>query len=181
MKISSTALPDCLLIEPDRFADERGFFQENFRVEQYRELGIKQPLVQDNWSRSYKGVLRGMHFQRTLPQGKLVTVLRGEIYDVAVDIRPQSANFGKWQAVVLSERKAQQLWLPPGFAHGFLVLSDVADVLYKTSSYYNAADEGSFSWNDATVDISWPETPLMLSAKDSAALSFQVATAGLNK
>lgn len=181
MKISPTALSDCLLIEPDRFADQRGFFQETFRSEQYRQLGIKQPLLQDNWSRSYKGVLRGMHFQRSMPQGKLVTVLRGEIYDVAVDIRPQSANFGKWQAVVLCESRAQQLWLPPGFAHGFLVLSDVADVLYKTSSYYNAADEGSFSWNDPAVNISWPETPLMLSAKDSAAPSFHVATAGLGK
>lgn len=181
MKISSTALSDCLLIEPDRFVDQRGFFQENFRSEHYRQLGIKQPLLQDNWSRSYKGVLRGMHFQRTMPQGKLVTVLRGEIYDVAVDIRPQSANFGKWQAVVLGESRAQQLWLPPGFAHGFLVLSDIADVLYKTSSYYNAADEGSFSWNDPAVNISWPETPLMLSAKDSAAPSFHVATAGLGK
>ena len=180
MRITSTALSDCLLIEPDRFADQRGFFQENFRSEQYQQLGIKLPLLQDNWSRSYKGVLRGMHFQRSTPQGKLVSVLRGEIYDVAVDIRPQSADFGKWQAVVLNENRAQQLWLPPGFAHGFLVLSDVADVLYKTSSYYNAADEGCFSWDDPVVNIKWPETPLMLSAKDAAAPSFQVATTGLD-
>ena len=147
MNVIAAPLADSLIFEPERFGDQRGFFQENFRVADYRLAGIEDELVQDNWSRSVKGVLRGMHFQHQAPQGKLISVMRGEIYDVAVDVRRHSANFGRWQAVVLSEYKPQQLWLPPGFAHGFLVLSDVADVIYKTSSYYNAACEGSFSWS----------------------------------
>jgi len=172
-------LSGCLLFEPVRYSDARGFFQESFRSDAYTAAGITDELVQDNWSRSVKGVLRGMHFQRSQPQGKLISVLRGEIYDVAVDIRPDSASFGQWQGVILNEHSAQQLWLPPGFAHGFLVLSDVADVLYKTSSYYNAADEGSFCWNDATLNIGWPQAPLLLSAKDSAAPGFSAALSGL--
>ncbi|HEX5793299.1 MAG TPA: dTDP-4-dehydrorhamnose 3,5-epimerase [Rheinheimera sp.] len=175
MKVTATALPDCLLLEPQRFTDQRGFFQENFRAADYRRAGINTELVQDNWSRSVKGVLRGMHFQRTAPQGKLVSVLRGEIFDVAVDIRQHSASYGRWQAVVLSEYKPQQLWLPPGFAHGFLVLSDIADVLYKTSSYYNSADEGSFCWNDKQLTIDWPALPLQLSLKDASAPTFSQA------
>ena len=175
MKITATALPDCVLIEPERFADARGFFQENYRADAYRAAGIAEDLVQDNWSRSNKGVLRGMHFQRTQPQGKLISVLRGEIFDVAVDIRPHSAHFGQWQGIVLSEHLPQQLWLPPGFAHGFLVLSDSADVLYKTSSYYRAADEGSFCWNDTTLAIRWPFHPTLLSDKDARAPAFSAA------
>lgn len=177
MNITPSHLAGCLLLQPNRFSDERGFFQENYRANAYYAAGITEPLVQDNWSRSVKGVLRGMHFQRNQPQGKLVSVLRGEIYDVAVDIRKNSATFGQWQGVVLSEHNAQQLWLPPGFAHGFLVLSDVADVIYKTSSYYNAADEAIFCWNDPQLAISWPTPPQLLSAKDAAAPGFSVALA----
>lgn len=177
MKITPCALPDCFLVQLQRYNDERGFFQENFRASAYQAAGITQPLLQDNWSRSVKGVLRGMHFQRTQPQGKLISVLRGEIFDVAVDIRPGSTNFGQWQGIVLSEHSAQQLWLPPGFAHGFLVLSDIADVLYKTSSYYNSNDEGSFCWNDTDLAIAWPQLPTQLSAKDAAAPAFYQALA----
>lgn len=177
MNITPSRLAGCLLLQPNRFSDERGFFQENYRAAAYYDAGITEPLVQDNWSRSVKGVLRGMHFQCNQPQGKLVSVLRGEIYDVAVDIRKNSATFGQWQSVVLSEHNAQQLWLPPGFAHGFLVLSDVADVIYKTSSYYNAADEAVFCWNDPQLAISWPAVPQLLSAKDAAAPGFSAALA----
>ena len=181
MNVIAAPLADSLIFEPERFGDQRGFFQENFRVADYHLAGIEDELVQDNWSRSVKGVLRGMHFQHQAPQGKLISVMRGEIYDVAVDVRRHSANFGRWQAVVLSEYKPQQLWLPPGFAHGFLVLSDVADVIYKTSSYYNAACEGSFSWNDPKLAIHWPASPLHLSAKDASAPSFAQAMATLGK
>lgn len=172
MKILPASLPDCLLLQPERYQDNRGFFQETFRAADYAAAGINQPLVQDNWSRSVKHVLRGMHFQRLAPQGKLVHVLRGEIFDVAVDIRPQSASFGQWQAVVLSEHNGYQLWLPPGFAHGFLVLSDVADVIYKTSAYYQSADEGSFCCFSASLNISWPVKTVIRSAKDAAAADF---------
>lgn len=175
MNITPCRLDGCFMLQPKRFSDDRGFFQESFRASTYFDAGITEPLVQDNWSRSVKGVLRGMHFQRNQPQGKLVSVLRGEIFDVAVDIRKNSATFGQWQGVVLSEHNAQQLWLPPGFAHGFLVLSDVADVIYKTSSYYNAADEASFCWNDSQLAINWPASPFLLSAKDAAAPSFSEA------
>jgi dTDP-4-dehydrorhamnose 3,5-epimerase len=175
MNIISTSLPDCLLFQPQRYSDSRGFFQENYRAAEYRAAGITEPLVQDNWSRSVKGVLRGMHFQRTQPQGKLISVLRGEIFDVAVDIRRYSSSFGRWQGIVLSEHNAQQLWLPPGFAHGFLVLSDIADVMYKTSSYYNSADEGSFCWNDSELGIAWPAVPTSLSLKDASAPAFATA------
>lgn len=172
MKILPAKLPDCLILQPERYHDNRGFFQETFRAADYAAAGIIQPLVQDNWSRSVKGVLRGMHFQRTAPQGKLVTVLRGEIYDVAVDIRPGSASFGQWQGIVLSEHNGHQLWLPPGIAHGFLVLSDVADVIYKTSAYYQAGDEGSFCCFSTALNITWPATEIIRSAKDAAAADF---------
>lgn len=175
MLITECKLAGCLVIEPKRHHDHRGFFQEHFRVADYIAAGINSPLIQDNWSRSVKGVLRGMHFQRTAPQGKLVTVLRGDIFDVAVDIRPHSSTFGQWQGVVLSEHNARQLWLPPGFAHGFLVLSELADVIYKTSSYYNAADESSFCWNDKFLAIQWPAMPDIISDKDAAAPPFKQA------
>jgi dTDP-4-dehydrorhamnose 3,5-epimerase len=177
MKITTTALPDCLLFEPRRFTDARGFFQENYRADTYAAAGIAQPLVQDNWSRSIKGVLRGMHFQRSAPQGKLISVLRGKIYDVVVDIRPASSHFGQWQGLVLSEHNARQLWVPPGFAHGFLVLSEMADVHYKTSEYYQASDEGCFCWNDPDLAITWPIMPSYLSDKDATAPGFHEALA----
>lgn len=141
----------------------------------YGAAGISEPLVQDNWSRSVKGVLRGMHFQRSQPQGKLVTVLRGEIFDVAVDIRQGSATFGCWHGVILSEHSPQQLWLPPGFAHGFLVLSELADVVYKTSRYYDSNNDASFCWNDTAVAIKWPVQPTLLSVKDAVAPTFALA------
>lgn len=172
MRIFPARLPDCLILQPQRYQDNRGFFQETFRAADYAKAGISDPLVQDNWSRSVKGVLRGMHFQRLAPQGKLVSVLRGEIYDVAVDLRPGSASFGQWQGVVLSEHNGHQLWLPPGFAHGFLVLSDVADVIYKTSAYYQADDEGSFCCFSAALNIHWPVTDVIRSAKDAGAPDF---------
>uniref|UniRef100_A0A486XXM1 dTDP-4-dehydrorhamnose 3,5-epimerase n=1 Tax=Rheinheimera sp. BAL341 TaxID=1708203 RepID=A0A486XXM1_9GAMM len=175
MNIITTPLAGCVLIEQQRFSDERGFFQENFRVSDYAAAGISEPLLQDNWSCSVKGVLRGMHFQRHQPQGKLVTVLRGEIFDVAVDIRKDSATFGHWHGTILSEHSSKQLWLPPGFAHGFLVLSEVADVFYKTSRYYNPSDEGSFHWQDTTLAINWPGMPMFLSDKDAAAPPFETA------
>lgn len=172
MNIVPTPLSGCVLIEPKRFRDDRGFFQESFRVSDYAAAGIIEPLVQDNWSHSVKGVLRGMHFQHSQPQGKLVTVLRGEIFDVVVDIRKNSPTFGKWHGQILSEDKPQQLWLPAGFAHGFLVLSDIADVFYKTSKYYNGADEGSFNSFSPTLNIQWPTTAVIRSDKDVAAPDF---------
>ena len=177
MRVTRCQLNDCLLFAPMRHHDSRGFFQELYRAADYAAAGISEPLVQDNWSRSLKGVLRGMHFQRSAPQGKLVTVLRGEIYDVAVDIRPHSASFGQWQGLLLSEDNGHQLWLPPGFAHGFLVLSDVADVLYKTSSYYQPGDEGSFRWDDPELAINWPTVPNNISDKDAGAPLFKDAMA----
>lgn len=177
MRVTQCQLNDCLLFAPTRYHDSRGFFQELYRTADYAAAGIHEPLVQDNWSRSVKGVLRGMHFQRSAPQGKLVSVLRGEIYDVAVDIRPHSASFGQWQGLLLSEQNGHQLWLPPGFAHGFLVLSDVADVLYKTSSYYHSSDEGSFRWDDADLAINWPAVPSHISDKDAGAALFKDAMA----
>ena len=175
MNIIKTPLAGCVLLEPKRFSDNRGFFQEMFRATDYSAAGITWPLVQDNWSRSVKGVLRGMHFQRTNAQGKLISVLRGEIFDVAVDIRPGSPTFGQWHGEVLSEHHPKQFWLAPGFAHGFLVLSDVADVLYKTSQYYDASDEGSFIWNDEDLAIAWPVMPKLLSDKDATAPGFKQA------
>jgi dTDP-4-dehydrorhamnose 3,5-epimerase len=170
MNIIKTKLNDCLIIEPKVFGDERGFFLESFHQQRYeQQTGITQAFVQDNHSRSAKGVLRGLHFQKTRPQGKLVRVVRGEVFDVAVDIRPQSATFGQWEAVILSEENKRQFWVPPGFAHGFQVLSDFADFEYKCTDYYFPEDEGSLAWNDPQLAIDWPiQTPL-LSAKDAKA------------
>ncbi|MBU0911553.1 MAG: dTDP-4-dehydrorhamnose 3,5-epimerase [Gammaproteobacteria bacterium] len=170
MNIIKTKLNGCLIIEPKVFGDERGFFLESFHQQRYeQQTGITQAFVQDNHSRSAKGVLRGLHFQKTRPQGKLVRVVRGEVFDVAVDIRPQSATFGQWEAVILSEENKRQFWVPPGFAHGFQVLSDFADFEYKCTDYYFPEDEGSLAWNDPQLAIDWPiQTPL-LSAKDAKA------------
>lgn len=175
MKVVPTKLQDCLIIEPKVFGDERGFFLESFQAERYRQLaGIELAFVQDNHSRSAQGVLRGLHFQKTKPQGKLVRVVRGEVFDVAVDIRPQSKTFGQWEGVILSEQNHRQFWVPPGFAHGFLVLSEFADFEYKCTDYYDPADEGSICWNDPDLAIEWPLSihPL-LSAKDAAAPQFR--------
>lgn len=171
MEVFKTSLPGVVIIEPKVFGDERGFFLETFQADRYREqAGIDLPFVQDNHSRSARGVLRGLHFQKTKPQGKLVRVVRGEVFDVAVDIRKGSPTFGQWEGVILSEENKRQFWVPPGFAHGFVVLSDVADFEYKCTDYYDPSDEGSLAWNDPDVGITWPLDKLdaepQLSAKD---------------
>mgnify|MGYP001587459269 FL=1 len=170
MKISHSKLKGCVIIEPRVFGDDRGFFLETFQAARYKqEAGIDLPFVQDNHSRSTRGVLRGLHFQKTKPQGKLVRVVRGEVYDVAVDIRKGSATFGEWEGVILSEDNKKQFWVPPGFAHGFVVLSDTADFEYKCTDYYDPSDEGSILWSDPDLDIPWPIANPVLSAKDESA------------
>ena len=173
MNVIQTKLKDCVIIEPKVFGDHRGFFLETFQAERYREMaGITLPFVQDNHSRSAKGVLRGLHFQKTKPQGKLVRVVSGEVYDVAVDIRQDSPSFGQWEGVLLSEENKRQFWVPPGFAHGFVVLSDTADFEYKCTDYYDPGDEGSLIWNDPVLAITWPLNNPTLSDKDSKAPTF---------
>ena len=170
MKISNSKLKGCVIIEPRVFGDERGFFLETFQAIRYeQEAGIDLPFVQDNYSRSTRGVLRGLHFQKTKPQGKLVRVVRGEVYDVAVDIREGSATFGEWEGVTLSEDNKKQFWVPPGFAHGFVVLSDTADFEYKCTDYYDPSDEGCILWSDPDLDIPWPIANPVLSTKDESA------------
>lgn len=170
MKVSHSKLKGCVIIEPSIFGDERGFFLETFQAVRYeQEAGIDLPFVQDNHSRSARGVLRGLHFQQTKPQGKLVRVVRGEVYDVAVDIRRGSATFGEWEGVTLSEDNKKQFWVPPGFAHGFIVLSDTADFEYKCTDYYDPNDEGCILWSDPDLDIPWPIANPVLSTKDESA------------
>ncbi len=170
MNVIETRLPGVVIIEPKVFGDERGFFLETYQAERYRELaGIDLPFVQDNHSRSARGVLRGLHFQVTKPQGKLVHVVTGEVYDVAVDINPESATFGQYEGVVLSEQNKRQIWIPPGYAHGFVVLSEIADFEYKCTDYYDPSDEGSVIWNDPEIGIDWPISKPTLSHKDAEA------------
>ena len=170
MNVIKTKLKDCVIIEPRVFGDERGFFLETFQADRYAHLAvISLPFVQDNHSRSSKGVLRGLHFQKTKPQGKLVRVVRGEVYDVAVDLRSDSASYGQWEAVILSEQNKTQFWVPPGFAHGFVVLSETADFEYKCTDYYDPSDEGSLLWNDPDLNIPWPIDNPKLSEKDANA------------
>ncbi|PYF79842.1 dTDP-4-dehydrorhamnose 3,5-epimerase [Marinomonas alcarazii] len=173
MNVIKTNIDGVVIIEPKVFGDERGFFLETFQAERYKELaGIDLPFVQDNHSRSGKNVLRGLHFQKTNPQGKLVRVVRGEVFDVAVDIRKDSPTYGLWAGVILSEENKRQFWVPPGLAHGFVVLSDVADFEYKCTDYYDPTDEGCLMWNDPTVGIEWPEgIEPILSAKDQNGLT----------
>lgn len=166
MNVIETTLPGVLIIEPKVFGDHRGFFIETFQVERYREAGIELPFVQDNHSRSPRGVLRGLHFQRTRPQGKLVSVSRGAVYDVAVDIDPQSPSCGQFVGVELNDENHRQLWVPPGYAHGFCVLSEVADFQYKCTDLYVPEDEGGLLWSDPEINIPWPITDPQLSAKD---------------
>jgi dTDP-4-dehydrorhamnose 3,5-epimerase len=171
MNVVETGIPDLLIIEPDVFGDERGFFYESFNQRVWEEkTGLKTRFVQDNHSRSVHNVLRGLHYQEKQPQGKLTRVIVGEVYDVVVDIRKSSPTFGKWEAVVLSAQNKRLLWVPEGFAHGFLVLSDVAEFLYKTTAYWAPQYERSILWNDPTLAIDWPlEQEPNLSAKDKAA------------
>ena len=169
MKVTETKLPGVLIIEPTVHGDERGFFVETFQAERYRDLaGIELPFVQDNHSRSRYGVLRGMHAQRTHPQGKLVRVARGEVFDVALDIDPESPTFGQWAGATLSTTNGRQMWIPPGYAHGFVVLSDVADFEYKCTDYYHPDDEYGVIWNDPDAAITWPIDDPILSDKDTA-------------
>ena len=157
MKVTPTAIPDVLIIEPKVFGDARGFFYESFNGRAFDEaVGRHVEFVQDNHSRSSKGVLRGLHYQIQQPQGKLVRVARGAVFDVAVDVRKSSPTFGKWVGVELSEDSHKQLWVPPGFAHGFLVLSETAEFLYKTTDYYAPAHERCIAWDDPDVGIDWP-------------------------
>jgi dTDP-4-dehydrorhamnose 3,5-epimerase len=168
MLIHTTAIPDVIIIEPKVFGDERGFFFESFNAKNFTEqTGIKADFVQDNHSKSAQGVLRGLHYQIQQPQGKLVRVVSGEVFDVAVDIRKKSPTFGKWVGAILSADNKRQLWIPPGFAHGFLVTSESAEFLYKTTDYYAPEYERSILWNDPAIGIEWPisDEPL-LSNKD---------------
>jgi dTDP-4-dehydrorhamnose 3,5-epimerase len=175
MEVIKTSIDGVVIIEPKVFGDERGFFLETFQSDRYKELaGIDLPFVQDNHSRSAKGVLRGLHFQKTKPQGKLVRVVRGAVFDVAVDVRKGSPTYGQWEGVLLSEENKKQFWVPPGLAHGFLVLSEVADFEYKCTDYYDPSDEGSLIWNDPSVGIEWPldlldGVEVQLSGKDAVA------------
>jgi dTDP-4-dehydrorhamnose 3,5-epimerase len=166
MNVIQTHLPGVLIIEPKVFGDERGFFVECYQEPRYRDAGIELPFVQDNHSRSQYGVLRGLHFQNNRPQGKLVRVTRGAVYDVAVDIDPESPTCGEYVGVELTADNHLQLWIPPGYAHGFCVLSDIADFQYKCTDLYFPEEEGGLIWNDPDVNIPWPvETP-KLSEKD---------------
>lgn len=166
MQITETNLPGVLVIKPKVFKDARGFFLESYQAERYREASIEATFVQDNHSRSQKGVLRGLHFQKTKPQGKLVSVSRGAVYDVAVDINPDSPTFGQYFGVELNDDNHWQLWIPAGYAHGFCVLSDTADFHYKCTDYYDQDDEAGVLWNDPQINIPWPMKLPLLSEKD---------------
>lgn len=169
--VTPTAIPDVLIIETKVFGDERGFFFESFNQKEFNDaIGQEVTFVQDNHSLSKKGVLRGLHYQMEQTQGKLVRVVRGAIYDVAVDLRQSSQTFGKWVGVELSAENKKQLWIPEGFAHGFLVISDEAEFLYKTTNYWHAASEQCIAWNDCFLNVKWPnlKATITLSAKDEA-------------
>ncbi len=178
MNVTTTPLPGVLIIEPKVFGDERGFFFESFNQAAFsKATGQNVQFVQDNHSRSAKGVLRGLHYQVQQTQGKLVRVVRGRVFDVAVDLRRSSAHFGRWFGLELSESTHRQLWVPPGFGHGFLTLSDSADFLYKTTDYYAPQHERCIAWNDPSIGIDWPleGMSVALSGKDQQGLSLQEA------
>ena len=172
MEVIATDLPGVLRLRPRIFADDRGWFAETWNQDAFRAAGLPAHFVQDNQSRSRKNVLRGLHFQLQHPQGKLVRAVAGRIFDVAVDIRKSSSHFGRWVSVELSAEVPEILWIPPGFAHGFLVLSDSADVLYKTTDFYHSAAERTIRWNDPSIGIEWPLTgEPIISAKDAVGTS----------
>ena len=177
MKVTPLAIPDVLLIEPQVFGDDRGFFFESFNQECFEKaIGRKNNFVQDNHSKSLKGVLRGLHYQ--LPpkaQGKLVRVIQGEVFDVAVDIRKSSPTFGKWVGEIISSENKKQIWIPEGFAHGFVTLSDTAEFLYKTTDFYSPEHEECILWDDKTIAIQWPSLNFILSEKDKYANPFDTA------
>jgi dTDP-4-dehydrorhamnose 3,5-epimerase len=170
MNVQPTNLPEVLVVEPKVWGDERGFFFESYHAQKFAQAGIPARFVQDNHSRSRRGTLRGLHFQKTRPQGKLCRVVRGQVLDVAVDIRVGSPRFGRWTSVLLSEENQRQIWVPRGFAHGFVVLSESADFLYKCDDFYDPSDEGGVAWDDPALGIEWQwsEDPsgLIISDKD---------------
>jgi dTDP-4-dehydrorhamnose 3,5-epimerase len=170
--VTPTQIPDVLVLEPKLFVDSRGFFFESFNQQDFNQAtGLDVHFVQDNHSRSTKGVLRGLHYQLQQPQGKLVRVVRGAVFDVAVDIRKSSPTFGQWTGLELTEENHKQMWIPHGFAHGFVVLTDAADFLYKTTDYYAPTHESCIAWNDPTIGITWPQgLNVQLSSKDQAGL-----------
>lgn len=174
MLVKESIISGVKIIQPKIFGDSRGFFLETYEKKRYRDLlELNVEFVQDNYSRSQKDVLRGLHFQQSNPQGKLVRVVRGEVFDVAVDIRPESPTFGQWEGVILSEDNKTQFWIPPGLAHGFVVLSDIADFEYKCTDYYNPASEGCLIWNDPDIGIEWPIDNPLLSDKDKLGKTFK--------
>jgi len=177
MKATKLAIPEVILLDPKVFGDERGFFFESFNAKAFEEAtGLNHEFVQDNHSKSVKNVLRGLHYQIQQPQGKLVRVVQGEVFDVAVDLRKSSKTFGQWVGEILSAENKKQLWVPEGFAHGFVVLSDTAEFLYKTTNYYAPQYERCIAWNDATLAIDWPiQGEPSLSAKDAQGTAFDDA------
>ena len=177
MELIETSIPDVKLLKPKVFGDERGFFMESYNKQTLSELiGLDVEFVQDNHSRSSKNVLRGLHYQLKQPQGKLVRVVAGEVFDVAVDLRRSSPTFGQWEGAILSDKNNHQLWVPPGFAHGFVVLSDTADFLYKTTDYYAPEHERCIKWDDPEIGIDWPcSGEPSLSDKDKQGVAFNQA------
>jgi dTDP-4-dehydrorhamnose 3,5-epimerase len=167
VKISPTSLPEVLIIEPQVFNDQRGFFMETYHQQRYTEMGITPVFVQDNLSRSLRGTLRGLHYQFPRAQAKLIQVIRGEVFDVAVDIRRGSPNFGRWTGIHLNHENGRQIFIPEGFAHGFCVLSEIAEVIYKCTDFYAPDDEGGILWSDPDLAIDWPLSKPLLSPKDS--------------
>lgn len=170
MEVTRSDLLDALIIQPKKFGDHRGFFVETYQEQRYVDSGLRERFVQDNLSSSTYGVLRGLHYQHTYPQGKLVSVIKGEVFDVAVDIRLGSPTFGKWQSVLLTENSMNQFWVPPGFAHGFLVLSETAIFAYKCTDIYHPETEIAIRWDDPALGISWPIKDPKISAKDEKAI-----------
>jgi len=180
MNVIKTDIPDVLIFEPKVFGDERGFFFESFSQKVFEEaVGRKVEFVQDNHSKSSKGVLRGLHYQLAPhAQGKLVRCVAGEVFDVAVDVRPESPTYGKWVGVNLSAENKRQMWIPEGFAHGFLAMKDNSEILYKTNNYYNKSSEASIIWNDYNINILWPENVTSISEKDKHAPTFFAVDTG---
>jgi dTDP-4-dehydrorhamnose 3,5-epimerase len=176
LRVTPTAIPDVLILEPRLFGDERGFFFESYNQRTFRDAGVNATFVQDNHSRSMHGVLRGIHYQLRQPQGKLVRVVNGAVFDVAVDLRRSSPTFGRWVGVELSDENKRILWIPPRFGHGFIVLSQRADFLYKTTDFYDAPSDRTILWSDADLAINWPlQGEPIISAKDLAGVPFRLA------
>ena len=181
MRVVSTAIPEVLILEPDVHTDGRGFFLETYHADRYRENGIPGPFVQDNHSRSLAGTLRGLHLQLRRPQGKLIRVIEGEILDVAVDVRRGSPTFGRWVSVALTAENFKQVYVPPGFAHGFCVVSPIAQVEYKCTDVYDPSSEVGIAWNDPALGISWPVAQPLLSPRDSKHLTLAELTDRLQR